>query len=74
MPISPITHHLLFVSNEFSDSAQNSGLEATPKPFGQAKLPIPLTIQYAACKIYLGHLSTYITNPTHTLTWLMGSS
>ena len=38
MPISPITHHLPFVRNEFSNSAQNSGRETTLKPFGLRRL------------------------------------
>ena len=38
MPISPINHHLPFVRNEFSDSAQNSGLDTTLKTFGLRRL------------------------------------
>ena len=38
MPISRRTHHLPFVRNGFSDSAQNFGLETTLKPFGLRRL------------------------------------
>ena len=38
MPISPITYHLPFARNGFSDSAQNSGLDTTLKPFGLRRL------------------------------------
>ena len=38
MPISPRTHHLPFVRNGFSDSAQNFGLGTTLKPFGLRRL------------------------------------
>ena len=38
MPISRRTHHLPFVRNGFSDSAQNFGLGTTLKPFGLRRL------------------------------------
>ena len=38
MPISRRTHHLPFVRNGFSDSAQNFGLGITLKPFGLRRL------------------------------------
>ena len=37
-PISCRTHHLPFVRNGFSDSAQNFGLGTTLKPFGLGRL------------------------------------